>query len=474
MHKRLMAWTILGLSFMLVSTGCSREYNAEKEFFKAKKVLESVKLSAPVEELDAPIEAFQNVVDKFPATPKALESLIAISNLRLKQKKYEDARNALKRIAEDFSSNKDTVAEARDRIAQIYQAEGNWASAEKAYWDLSEFSALTARGLYAPIQIMLQYKRVKDEKGFEQAFVRALDHYEGLIKQLGPIDTAAPVKNYLAMTWMIRGDQVKAIELWEKLFKEHHDNGYAPLALLAAAELSWKHDNPVEAERFWQLYFREYPKHNLAGKSAVTVGMLYQGKKEYTAALSWYDRALQTYYAENSSERAEVKLLKAKVLQDSGDWAAAEVLYKEIEAEQPNTPVALQIPLLRAAHYKEAGNSEAFESVLSDAISLYESLETTTPGTDPMSAFATRFKTAAYAQKGDWQEMVSEVDRQRAAETDPEKKGRWLFLKALLIENRLKDPVMAKTLYTEFLDKYPSHQLSDRARAQLAALEKAS
>src|SRR5690349_4123062 len=123
------------LALSVALSGCSRSYLAEKEFFKAKKTLESIKLSAPVEALEEPIAAFQHVVDRFPGTPKAMESLIAISNLRLKQKKYSEARDAMKTIVEDYSADKDRVAEARDRIGQIYQAEGNWDAAQTAYWE---------------------------------------------------------------------------------------------------------------------------------------------------------------------------------------------------------------------------------------------------------------------------------------------------------------------------------------------------
>ncbi|HTL48455.1 MAG TPA: tetratricopeptide repeat protein [Verrucomicrobiae bacterium] len=460
------------LALSVALSGCSRSYLAEKEFFKAKKTLESIKLSAPVEALEEPIAAFQHVVDRFPGTPKAMESLIAISNLRLKQKKYSEARDAMKTIVEDYSADKDRVAEARDRIGQIYQAEGNWDAAQKAYWEAAEYNPLHVRGLYAPIKILLHYKQAKDDKGFEQQFVRVLDHYQGLIKQLGPIDTAAPVKNYLAMAYMVKGDTQPAVDTWEALYREHHENGYAPMALLAAAELRWREDNLAEAERLWGLYFKDYPNHGLAGKTSVTIGMLYQGKKDFTKSRGWYNKALEQYFKGKSLERSEVELLMAKSYQDEGNWEQADTLYKQLEQDYPNTSPSLQVPLLRAEHFREAGDTEQSNKILGEAILVYQGLETENPD-ENVRKIATRFKTAAYAQLGAWQDMIKEIEGQMAQETQPEKKGRWLFLKALLTENRLKDHGAAIQLYENFLKDYPEHPLSSRAKAQLDALKQA-
>jgi hypothetical protein len=127
---------------------------------------------------------------------------------------------------------------------------------------------------------------------------------------------------------------------------------------------------------------------------------------------------------------------------------------------------------LRAEHFREAGDTEQSNKILGEAILVYQGLETENPD-ENVRKIATRFKTAAYAQLGAWQDMIKEIEGQMAQETQPEKKGRWLFLKALLTENRLKDHGAAIQLYENFLKDYPEHPLSSRAKAQLDALKQA-
>ena len=163
-------------------TGCGKNYRAEREFYNAEKVLKTIEKTAAPSALDAAVDAFQVVVDKYPSTNKAIESLNLISNMRLKQERFEDARAALEQIVRDFGHRQKIAGDARFRIGQIYEKEGLWDKAEKIYWDTAEFHALHSRGLYSPLHILLHYKRAKDEKGFSRVYAKTLDHFKKLAK----------------------------------------------------------------------------------------------------------------------------------------------------------------------------------------------------------------------------------------------------------------------------------------------------
>ncbi len=459
------------LAATLLSSGCGKNYLAEKEFYKAEKLLKSLNLAEGLEPLDKAADAFRSVADLYPSTPKALESLRIISSIRLKQKKYEEARAALIDIIQSFTASPDTVSEARYKIAEIYEKEEKWDAAEKYYWELGEFSPLNGRGLYAPIKVLLNYKRINDEKGFERAYVRVLDHYEKLINEVGPIDASAPIRNYLAMAQMIKGDNQKALENWLSIPAQYPKSGVAPMSLLAAAELEWKNQEFAKSEALYTRFFSEYPGHPLAGRSAMTLGLAYHGKSDFSKSREWYQKALELFPDVNGPERSELKLLMARSYQDEVLWDEADAIYQELERDYPNTSASLQVPLMRADHYNEVGEADKSMTVLNAAIEKYAALEQ--GAEDPkLVSYARRFRSQALARKGSWTEIMLDIDKRMAEETTPVRKGRWLFLKGLMTQNRLQDNPKAIEIFESFISQYPGHPLENRAKSQLETLRK--
>lgn len=467
--SRFFSTVVFALSITLALSGCSKDYLAEREFYKAEQLLKQVKLTEGPEALSPAAEAFQHVVDQYPSSKKALQSLELISNIRLKQKNYAAAREAMGEIVRNFGTDANRVADARFRIAQIYELEKNWDGANRTYWELAEFSPLNIKGLYAPIRVLTYYKNQGEQRELEKAYVRTLDHYVKLEKQIGPIDSVAPVKNYLAMAYMIKGDDDKALESWRQIYEQFPEHPYAPLAILASAELLWNRSGAEPAEALYRKFFEKYPKHQLAGKTAMTVGLLYSQQNNYEKAREWYQKALNEYYQEKSTEQAEIKLLLGKTYQDEVMWNEADAIYQEIERDYDDSVAAMQIPLLRAHYHKTQGDVEKSEALITQALADYENFMTVHDG-DARADYAERFKAQALAELGAWDEVVKQIDARMEAETAPERKGRWLFLKALLTQNRLDDPVGAASLYKEFLSSYPEHPLAARAKSELSGL----
>ncbi len=451
--------------------GCGKNYLAEKEFYKAEQLLKGLNLSQSLEPLDQAVSAFRAVADRYPGTPKALESLRLISNMRLKQRRYEEAREALVEVIQSFAASQDAIADARYRIGEIYEIEEKWSDAEKIFWELSEASPLHGKGLYAPIKILLNYRRTKDDKGFERAYVKALDHYEDLLKQVGPIEAAAPVRNFLGVAQMIKGDHPAALATWLSIPLDFPKSPQASMSILAAAELNWKDNEFEKSEALYERFFTEYPGHPLTGRTAMTLGLAYQSKGDFAKARDWYNKALVSGYKEKSPEQAELKLLIARSYQDELLWDEAEALYKEIELGYPNSSAMLQVPLMRADHFNEVGETAQAVDILDKAIRHYEVLESTSK--DPkVVSYAQRFRSQALARKGAWKEIVDDIDKRMSEETTPVRKGRWLFLKALMTQNRLKDNAKAIELFESFLNLYPGHPLEARAKSQLELLKK--
>ena len=468
------------LSFLLLLvfsiTGCTSEnYRAEKAFYQATKVLkgltaEQVKAN-PGNSLAPAIAAFEQVVEQFPTAPKAAQSLFKISDLRLAQKRFGEARETLKKVLPNFSRGGDWAPNARFRIAQIYEVEGRWTEAEMAYWEAAEYHPFHQRGLYAPLHILLHYKQLKDTVNQNIAYEKAIEHYVRALDAAGPIQASASIKNSMALVHLAQGHKEKARAEWLSIAQGFPDSPFAPLAYLTVAELSRKDKNPEQAFSDYGKFFELFSRHPLASKTVVHVGLLHSFRKEFPEARQWFERALHEYFKDSPTEIADLKLLIGKTYQDEGKWEDAERSYRDLETNYPMTSAALQVPFTRFLHYKEVGDVEHANQTLDQAIARYKKLV----GEDPnskLARYAKRFMFQAYTQKKDWDQLMLSADQELQGEISEEKKGRWLFLKALITENRLQDRERALALYQDFLAQYPGHPLSHLAKSHQEVLSK--
>jgi len=463
--------------FGLLVSGCREDYLAEKAFYQASQVLKKVTPAEfkanPDQALQPVIRAFEKVAENYPTTPKAAESLFNVAELRVKQKKFEDARQALGKIIPNFSGRGDLASDARFRIAQLYEAEGFWQKAEKAYWEVAIYHPLQSKGLYAPLYVMLHYKKENDKAHQEEAYQKAVEHYKRMLEQVGPIEASAGLRNSLALTQLSQGNSKEAKEQWVSITEQFPKSPYSPLALLTIAELSWKENQFDEAFTNYRYFLERYPRHPLAGKTSVHVGLLYQEKKQFAQAREWYEKAISQYYQKNLTTTAEVKLLEGRSYQEEGKWDAAEKFYQEVETKYPMTPAALQVPFMRFVYYQKLGQNETANKILDEAIAHYKKIVEDKPRS-VLAIYAKQFMLSAYSQKRDWNQLLANVDQEFQNETVKDKKGRWLFLKALITEKNLKNRENALTLYQDFLAQYPGHPLAQAAKSHQEILTKST
>lgn len=470
---------ILLASFLLA--GCRENYLAEKAYYQATKTLELVKNqnSASNPELLTPaIAAFEQVAEQYPTTPKAKESLFHISLLKAGQKDFDGARAALEKIIPIFGDV--TAAEASFRIGQMYELENRWEEAEKQYWKTAENYSTQLKGLYCPLYILIHYKQTKDTAKQAGAYQLAVGHYRALLDKVGPISVSAAIKNYLALTYLTHDEWEKARAEWISIADQYPDSSaYAPLALLTASELSVKNKKTAQGIKDYERFMAQYPKDSfsgrqaLGGRTAVRLGILYESQNQHAKAREWFNKAQNQYFKDNPAGVADIQLLIGKSYQVEGDWEKADKIYSELESKSPSTTAALQVPFLRYLHFKETGEIDQGYKILDEAIAKYKKLVEEQPNSK-MAVYAKQFMLSAYTQKKDWNQLMQEVDQELQKETRPDRKGRWLFLKALIAENRMKDKAQAASIYQDFLTQFPGHPLSDLAKSHQEIISKAS
>jgi len=453
---------------LFLLTGCRENYFAEKMFYHAEKKLRAAQAldltKVGTEALNPAIVAFEEVAETYPSTPKAVQSLFMVSKLRTLQQDYEAARGAMNQVVRNLTGRKVEAAQARFEVARLYELEGRWKDAEAAYWETAEYHPMQEEGLYAPLTVVLHYRRTKDQDKWEDAYFRAIQHYKRMITEIGPIEASGSLKYHLALTHLAYDRPEEAADAWLSIHEEFQTSPFAPLAMIAVAELTWKQGDYNKSFNEYSRYFMAYPGHELAGKMAIRVGTLHDQQGQYEQARSWYEQAFK-YFTNNRGATARIKLLLGKSFQSEGEgkWEAADQLYSEIEKDYAFTTSALQVPFVRYLHYKEVGNQDEAFKILDTAIAHYKDLVSKYPNSR-VAAFARQYMHQALVQKEDWAAVMQNFDIEMARETIVSRKGRWLFLKALVAQNRLQDHDRAVTLYENFLSQYPDHPLEFMAK----------
>lgn len=453
----------LFLAALILLAGCKGEYYAEKDFYRASKVLKQAEKTGNYDEA---IRAFEKVADNNPATLKAPQSLLIAAELKIKKKKdYEGARQTFTKVVRTYNKQGTYGVDAQYRIAELYELEGKWDKAEGSYWNTAEYYTLRQKGLYAPIQVLLHYKRSKDRAGANRTFIKAKEHYESVLKSLGPIQASAMVKNYEALAYLVHGNWRKANDIWLAIAKEMPDQPSAPVSILAAADTLALNGEAEAAIGLYRRYLRQYPNHSFAGRTLVRIGVLQQKAKHFDLARRLYNRALKQYVkgASKKGMASELILLIGDSYKEQGIWTEAEKIYKAVQETYPTSNASAQVPFRFYEHYKSIGQMGQADSILNEAMGRYRQLAATHAGT-AVEATAIRFLHAAYVTKKDWQGLLAYIDEEIKKEKSQVKQGRWLILKAMIIEKRLKDREKALVLYQDFLKQFPDHPLANTAK----------
>ena len=475
MNKRAWVSVLIATSFL---AGCTGEYSAEKDFYQAMKIFDKARNTEIITPGDLStvykpaLHAFQNIADKYPTSLKTPESLFLISWMQMQLKNYDLARAALKKITSDFSQFGSNGSDSRFQIGRLYEMEDRWKEAETWYWDTAEYHSLQKKGLYAPIYIYLHYKndeKNKDTTAKEEVFIRARDYYKALLEKIGPIQMSATVRNYLALLYLAHGDWRKTREMWLAVAKDYPASSNGALSLMRAADLTAQKKMPHEAVGLYRRFLKQYRNHPFNVKACVQIGMIHNEAKDYLHARQWFQRAFAYSLKKDEVGQAGIKLLIGKTHQNEGQWEVAEKIYREIEQEYPISAAGLQVPLLIWSYHSSKQETEKADTAFGEAIARYNQLAQEFPRTKAAQT-AKRYRNFLYGQKGDWNQVLANIDKDMAKEKRSEQRGNWLFEKAVITEKQLQDKAKAIDSYQNFLDHFPNHRLAGLAKSRLQVL----
>ena len=261
---------VFGLVLLMV--GCSPTYNGERLFWKAQQlnaVITKDPAKATPEQYTRAIAAYNRVVQQTPGTAWAARSHFAIGSLYGLQKQYEQAREQLRLILQNYNSERELCLDARLGIAKTYEAEQNIDEAVKMYDAIAEYHPWSRMGLEAPLYVAAVYKRQGKTELATKAYEHAVHVYTKLIPDAPTPDATNQVKGYLALAYQWGSEWIEAVKLLEEIV-DAPSGVNRPLVLLTLGSIYQTKLGQLDtAEAVYRKLAQEFPEHPF-GKTAKT------------------------------------------------------------------------------------------------------------------------------------------------------------------------------------------------------------
>lgn len=440
-------------------SGCqrNRNYLAEKLLWKAEQKVRKItekKAELNSEDYQQIISAYRQVIKKVPLEKPAAQAGFIIAGIYVKERKYHQAEEVLKRIIQNFSDQPLLASQAKFRIGKIYEIQNNWERAEEEYMKVVELYPLTPLGLKLPLYIARHYKSVNDEISQDKAYEIAIRNYQKLINEFSDTPPEAMLKNYLARAYLGKKETLQAIEIWKALVEKYPRTPFSAQALLSLAEVYLKKGELSKTIEAYQKFAQDFPDSQLAKNIKYRIGQVYFSLGQYDKARKAFSEFIPESKDQNLS--AQAKLQIAFSYQRQADIEKAEKAYRDLKAEYPQSNQALAADFLLGSYL--LGNEKYEEKswfYLDRGISEYKKIIENSEEPPQRVLEAMKLLSLCYIKKKQWEEALSSL--RRIVETHPQTFSALASLLdiATIYKNKLEKPVKAIEVYKEIIGRYP-------------------
>lgn len=246
------------------------------------------------------IEAYHNVVARYPGTDQAVEAWLAIGLIEARLERLDRARRAFETATRSRSSGP-----LRDRahleLARLESRRGRHAKARKALMGLLDSSPESDFAPEISLDIAGTYEAEGDIKSALMAYARTEKAFPGSVVALRALRTRADI-------YWSQGDTDRAAIAYENLLERARTPAIKSSAMLRLAEAAVKQGEPGKARKLLLKLCAEYPQSEAAEPAAFLIGRTYLDDKSSMWAARAYLSAARQY---PSSEMAPSALLDA-------------------------------------------------------------------------------------------------------------------------------------------------------------------
>lgn len=484
---------VLLLSLILSLTGCGRKsperYEAEQALFSARKMRGDVFRGSTSEPfLDRAIQEYRDVVSRYRDRMPDVEGLTLIvvtAQMELAELEFRTGRFA--DAIDDFDEAIDLAVDVQPaRANAIYSCgvineelrnpEGaityyeRFANEYLTDARLQETARMNMRYLKIPIQLSTIHGSVGNEEKAASWLARAGEICR-LIIEGEESEAIRKEVSYNLLTVYLQGREwKKAIEHIKWLETTYGvDQNRPSLVFIRAMIEKEGFGNPDGAYDIYLSVYDEYPESAEAPRALLAAADIRFSEKRYEEAKRIY-RMVVDEYSGSAAEVVQAEWQTARLLEETGDWNAASLKYKEIYQNYPNSEQGLLAPLRIIKNYTEKNEMDAARAAYGQAVAHYERL---VDGQNPVGVkiLAESHLVTAHADMGEW-EKAAELLLQ-LPERHPYYPGfRTNYLTAASIyEKELGDAKRASQALRICMERYPGSPLAAEAEKQYRRLE---
>ncbi len=470
-HRRFLKVVFTIVVFLAGCTVDSR-YLSEKLLWKAKKehaeIIKKSKGELSSDDYDRIINAYRRVIERVPLERAAAEAGFIIAGIYFIRGDFSRARQELRNVINNFSSQGSIASEAYFSIGRIFEKEGNWKEARNQYEQIVDLYPLSSLGLKVPIYILAHYQRNQDSAGEGKAYKWALRSYNATLQEYKGTTLAPVVKDYIARLHLQKGLTKKALTEWDSIIHDYEKTPFAAQAfLMKAGVLSAKLKDNREAIKTLEEFLRVFPGNRIVPEVKLRLGGLYFGVGDIDKAEEVFSQ-LSSDKKNKEPVRLNAYLGLSYCYRKEADTSKLLAVYDKIKEEFPGTKAALSVPFLIGQYYERQKMNASADKAYAEGIAYYKDL-LSRKSNKLNRHFVANLLALCYLKKNEV-EKAENLLRQLSDEypSDPV----YLFDLARLYLN-LNATDRAITVYKELIEKYPDNKVVQRiARARISAIEK--
>jgi TolA-binding protein len=460
---------------LLFFGGCGGDYPAEKAYWHYARQYAAVlahPAAADVKSFAGAVQGLRDIIARYQAWPRAVELQITLAHFFAVRGDRDAAEQELRKVLVTFPEYREQCAQAQFMIATLAEQRGDMLAAAAAAASVMETYPATLAGLQAPVYIIDLYKRNGMKSDAAVAAAKALRQYDNLIA-MNPYGVVVPqALEYMSAVYVNQQRPADALQALKAFAGKYPKSPAAVPALLAQVRIQSDILKSYDtAAMICTQIIRDYPAHAVTRSLYITAGDLYVRCRQFDTARRTYAAAAERY-PKDSVLQAAVQMAVAASYDSAGDGERARLEYSAVVNRYPLSAQALQVPLVLASHYRQAGDTENMQKTLDAALVQYRLIITNT-ARQPRAADALELTASVYMiQKKHAEAIAALAEFRRRFPADMRAAG--ILLKTgVIYEEALNDAVNARACYQEFLQRYPSHALAGTARERLHQLLRA-
>jgi len=215
---------------------------------------------------DKAFETFQRILNRNPKNETFLGQVyLAIGNIYLKQKRYNEARTQFKNVLENYQNDQNSCINAQLAVAKSYEDQGNWGKAMNEYQWIVENYPTTIHALNVPLYIADHYWKRNEQNLARNAYESAIEHYKRVVEQYPNTPLTAIAQDYTASGYIRLEKWEEAANALRLLTKmdiplQNKVKSYLTLENLYEEKLN----DPVKALEIYSELLQQYPQFPLA------------------------------------------------------------------------------------------------------------------------------------------------------------------------------------------------------------------